>query len=125
MKPGSAIINTCSIQAVMVSLQLSLSQCCHCCRRSTDSVHCRAAHAQHPGLRLHQGQCAYAPEACLQGARQRLSWSMHMQGAIVTFTKGLSAELAKKTIRVNVIAPGPVWTPPHPCQSVPSPDYHA
>ena len=34
-----------------------------------------------------------------------------MQGAIITFTKGASADLAGRKIRVNSIAPGPVWTP--------------
>ncbi len=33
------------------------------------------------------------------------------KGAIVTFTKGLAQELAKKGIRVNAVAPGSVWTP--------------
>jgi NAD(P)-dependent dehydrogenase (short-subunit alcohol dehydrogenase family) len=33
------------------------------------------------------------------------------KGAIVTFTKGLSQELIKRGIRVNCVAPGPVWTP--------------
>ena len=33
------------------------------------------------------------------------------KGAIVTFTKGLSKELIKRGIRVNAVAPGPVWTP--------------
>lgn len=34
-----------------------------------------------------------------------------VQGAIVTFTKGLSSHLISRGIRVNCIAPGPVWTP--------------
>jgi hypothetical protein len=33
------------------------------------------------------------------------------KGAIVTFTKGLAQELIEKGIRVNSVAPGPVWTP--------------
>lgn len=33
------------------------------------------------------------------------------KGAITTFTKGAAAELIKKGIRMNAIAPGPVWTP--------------
>ena len=33
------------------------------------------------------------------------------KGAIVTFTRSLSAQLAKKRIRVNAVAPGPIWTP--------------
>jgi NAD(P)-dependent dehydrogenase (short-subunit alcohol dehydrogenase family) len=33
------------------------------------------------------------------------------KGGIVTFSKALSAECIEKGIRVNVVAPGPVWTP--------------
>ncbi|HEY0637073.1 MAG TPA: glucose 1-dehydrogenase [Pseudonocardiaceae bacterium] len=33
------------------------------------------------------------------------------KGAIVTFTKALSAGLADRGIRVNSVAPGPIWTP--------------
>ncbi|MER7344967.1 SDR family oxidoreductase [Streptomyces aurantiacus] len=33
------------------------------------------------------------------------------KGAIVTFTHGLAQMLAKDGIRVNAVAPGPVWTP--------------
>lgn len=33
------------------------------------------------------------------------------KGAILTFTKGLSEEAIEKGIRVNAVAPGPVWTP--------------
>jgi NAD(P)-dependent dehydrogenase (short-subunit alcohol dehydrogenase family) len=33
------------------------------------------------------------------------------KGAVVNFTKGLSQELAAKGIRVNAVAPGPIWTP--------------
>jgi NAD(P)-dependent dehydrogenase (short-subunit alcohol dehydrogenase family) len=33
------------------------------------------------------------------------------RGAIATFTKGLAEQLVEKGIRVNAVAPGPVWTP--------------
>ena len=33
------------------------------------------------------------------------------KGAIVAFTRSLSSSLVKKGIRVNGVAPGPVWTP--------------
>ena len=33
------------------------------------------------------------------------------KGAIVSFTRSMSANLAKKGIRVNGVAPGPIWTP--------------
>jgi NAD(P)-dependent dehydrogenase (short-subunit alcohol dehydrogenase family) len=33
------------------------------------------------------------------------------KGAIVNFTKGLGQALAQQGIRVNTVAPGPVWTP--------------
>ncbi|WP_345948115.1 SDR family oxidoreductase [Mucilaginibacter sp. PAMB04274] len=33
------------------------------------------------------------------------------KGAIVTFTRSLAKNLAEKQIRVNGVAPGPIWTP--------------
>jgi NAD(P)-dependent dehydrogenase (short-subunit alcohol dehydrogenase family) len=33
------------------------------------------------------------------------------KGAIVSFTRSLSQQLADKGIRVNAVAPGPIWTP--------------
>lgn len=33
------------------------------------------------------------------------------KGAIIAFTRSLSQSLAEKKIRVNAVAPGPVWTP--------------
>ncbi|CAG9989242.1 unnamed protein product [Clonostachys byssicola] len=33
------------------------------------------------------------------------------KGAIISFTRGLSNQLVGKGIRVNAVAPGPVWTP--------------
>lgn len=61
MKPGSAIVNTTSIQSKQPSPQL----------------------------------LAYAST----------------KGAILNFTAGLAEMLAEKGIRVNAVAPGPIWTP--------------
>ena len=61
LKPGSAIINTSSIQA-------------------------------------------YAPSEMLVDYATT-------KASINTFSKGLSQQLAPKGIRVNVVAPGPIWTP--------------
>jgi NAD(P)-dependent dehydrogenase (short-subunit alcohol dehydrogenase family) len=69
MKPGSAIINTASIQAYQPS----------------------------PSL------LAYAAT----------------KGAVVTFTKALAALLIDQGIRVNAVAPGPVWTPLIPASTPP------
>lgn len=33
------------------------------------------------------------------------------KGAIVSFTRSLNQDLARKNIRVNAVAPGPIWTP--------------
>jgi len=40
--------------------------------------------------------------------------------AIIAFTRGLAAQLGSKGIRVNCVAPGPVWTPLQICGGQPS-----
>jgi hypothetical protein len=41
------------------------------------------------------------------------------KGAITTFTKGLSQMLIERGIRVNAVAPGPIWTPLQPSYGQP------
>lgn len=41
------------------------------------------------------------------------------KGAITAFTQGLAKMLAKKGIRVNGVAPGPIWTPLQPSHGQP------
>jgi NAD(P)-dependent dehydrogenase (short-subunit alcohol dehydrogenase family) len=45
-----------------------------------------------------------------QGSPQLLDYSA-TKGAIVAFARSLSQALADKKIRVNAVAPGPIWTP--------------
>jgi NAD(P)-dependent dehydrogenase (short-subunit alcohol dehydrogenase family) len=45
-----------------------------------------------------------------KGSPQLLDYSS-TKGAIVAFTRSLSLALAEKQIRVNAVAPGPIWTP--------------
>lgn len=45
-----------------------------------------------------------------EGNEQLLDYSA-TKGAIVTFTRSLSQQLVGKGIRVNGVAPGPIWTP--------------
>ncbi len=47
---------------------------------------------------------AYQPDAML------LAYAS-TKGAIITFTKALSEEAIEQGIRVNAVAPGPIWTP--------------
>jgi NAD(P)-dependent dehydrogenase (short-subunit alcohol dehydrogenase family) len=45
-----------------------------------------------------------------RGSEHLLDYSS-TKGAIVTFTRSLSTMLVEKGIRVNAVAPGPIWTP--------------
>ncbi|MDB5719257.1 MAG: putative oxidoreductase YhdF [Sphingomonas bacterium] len=48
-----------------------------------------------------------------QGASELLDYSS-TKGAITAFTRSLSENLVGKGIRVNAVAPGPIWTPLNP-----------
>jgi NAD(P)-dependent dehydrogenase (short-subunit alcohol dehydrogenase family) len=55
------------------------------------------------------------------GSKQLPDYSA-TKGAINAFTKALSMELLERGIRVNAIAPGPVWTPLNPADPGLTPD---
>ncbi len=54
----------------------------------------------------------------LEGSSKLLDYSA-TKGAIHAFTKALASNLISKGIRVNAVAPGPVWTPLNPADSPP------
>jgi NAD(P)-dependent dehydrogenase (short-subunit alcohol dehydrogenase family) len=45
-----------------------------------------------------------------RGSEELVDYSS-TKGAITSFTRSLSKQLAEKGIRVNAVAPGPIWTP--------------
>jgi len=51
----------------------------------------------------------------IQGSKELVDYSM-TKGGIHAFTRALSGNLVPKGIRVNCVAPGPVWTPLNPSE---------
>lgn len=49
-----------------------------------------------------------------KGSKELLDYSS-TKGAITAFTRSLSENLVAEGIRVNAVAPGPIWTPLNPC----------
>lgn len=61
---------------------------------------------------LKEGSCIINTTSvtAYRGSSHLLDYSS-TKGAIVSFTRSLASQLAEKNIRVNGVAPGPVWTP--------------
>ena len=61
---------------------------------------------------MHEGACIINTTSvtAYKGSPELLDYSA-TKGAIVAFTRSLSMALADRGIRVNAVAPGPIWTP--------------
>src|SRR5690349_4404554 len=71
--------------------------------------------ARHALKHMHPGACilATSSETGIMGSKKLPDYSA-TKGAINAFTKALAQSLIERGIRVNAIAPGPVWTPLNP-----------
>lgn len=63
-----------------------------------------------PHLRRNSGIINTTSVTAYRGSPGLLDYSA-TKGAIVTFTRSLAMQLVDKGIRVNAVAPGPIWTP--------------
>lgn len=66
--------------------------------------------AAYPYLKSGSSIISTASVTAYAGAPLLVDYSS-TKGAIVSFTRSLSLQLACKGIRVNAVAPGPIWTP--------------
>ncbi|XP_021861350.1 glucose and ribitol dehydrogenase [Spinacia oleracea] len=68
--------------------------------------------AKHAIKHMKEGSCIINTASVLayKGEETLVDYSA-TKGAIVTFTRSLALQLIKRGIRVNGVAPGPIWTP--------------
>lgn len=79
------------------------------------------AQAAVPHMKEGSAIIATSSETAILGSEKLLDYSS-TKGAIIAFTKSLAQNLIKKGIRVNTVAPGPVWTPLNPADSGSTPE---
>ena len=81
----------------------------------------RLARAAVPHMKPGSAIIATSSSTSLLGSQQLLDYSA-TKGAINAFTRSLAQALLPRGIRVNVVAPGPVWTPLNPADPGLPPD---
>ena len=63
-----------------------------------------------PHLEAGRGDHQHTSVTAYKGSPKLLDYSS-TKGAIVAFTRSLALQLVERGIRVNGVAPGPIWTP--------------
>jgi NAD(P)-dependent dehydrogenase (short-subunit alcohol dehydrogenase family) len=81
----------------------------------------RLAKAALPHMKAGSAIIATSSETGLMGNKMLPDYSA-TKGAINAFTKSLAQNLVPKGIRVNAVAPGPVWTPLNPADKGETPE---
>ena len=81
----------------------------------------RLVKAAMPHLKPGAAIVATSSETGLMGSKLLPDYSA-TKGAINAFTKAMAQNLVEKGIRVNAVAPGPVWTPLNPADTGESPE---
>lgn len=71
---------------------------------------------RHSLKHMKEGSCIIntASVTAYAGSPHQLLDYLSTKGSIVSFTRGLALRLVDKGIRVNGVAPGPIWTPLQP-----------
>lgn len=104
------LVNNAAEQHVQLSLEDITSQQLESTFRTNIFSVFHLTRAALPHLR--EGSCIIntASSTAYKGKEELIDYSA-TKGSIVAFTRSLSQSLAEKKIRVNAVAPGPIWTP--------------
>lgn len=104
------LINNCAVQFIKKSLLDITDKQLETTFKTNVFSYFYMSRAVLPYLRRGSSIINTASITAYKGNEDLLDYSS-TKGAIVSFTKSLSSSLIKKGIRVNAVAPGPVWTP--------------
>jgi NAD(P)-dependent dehydrogenase (short-subunit alcohol dehydrogenase family) len=104
------LVNNAAVQYTQTSIDLITSEQLETTFKVNLFSMFHLAKAALPHLRKGSTIINTASVTAYEGHKDLIDYSA-TKGAIVTFTRSLSLSLVGKGIRVNAVAPGPIWTP--------------